>query len=218
MPLDAVLFDLDDTLHDKSATLRAFGLSQLARLTLADSHLSPDFWMERFITLNNQRIPKSEVFDVLASDFGLTKALRDELLLDFDNNLGAAAVPYPGAVELVRGCKALGLKTGIVTNGREEFQRSKIAGMGLDPYLDCTVTSGGLGIKKPDHEIFLAATAALRTTPGACIFVGDDMAADILPAVALGMRAIWKSTASSRPDAFASDSLQEVLAYIRSAV
>jgi putative hydrolase of the HAD superfamily len=107
-----------------------------------------------------------------------------------------------------------GLKTGIVTNGRDAFQRSKIKGLGLDSLVDCIVTSGGLGIKKPDPAIFLHCLHTLGVGADKTAFVGDDFDADIQPAYKLEMLPIWKSTSSSCIAVLSSDSLYEIKDYL----
>lgn len=213
MKLLAVLFDLDDTLHDKSATLRAVASKQYMAGELFSLGIPASEWTSQYVELNNRRIPKSEVFSHLRDRFLLPSSLAEWLLSDFDNNLGAVAQPYPGALDLISACKARGLKVGLITNGRDAFQRSKVVGMGLADF-DAVVTSGGLGIKKPDLRIFRACLQLLDVEPSSAAFVGDDFDADMQPALELGMHAIWKSVVHSPQVAFSSDSLHEIRAFL----
>ena len=210
MPLLAVLFDLDGTLHDKSATLKQVAAVQFEAFNLADHGVPQPHWHDRFIELNNERIEKTVVFERLAAEFMLSSALREALLKDFDENLGKHARPYPGATQAILALKQRGLKLGIVTNGRDAFQRSKIEGMGVTRLVDSIVTSGGFGVKKPDLRIFLACLAELQVAPESAAFVGDDLASDIEPAIELGMLAVWKSSARSNRVTFSSDDLASI--------
>jgi putative hydrolase of the HAD superfamily len=215
MTLGAVLFDLDDTLHDKSATLNRVGALQHADADLAALGIALETWLRHYIELNNQRIEKSAVFSKLASTFSLPSSLETRLLEDFDSNVGKLAVPFVGAHEIVAWCKSSGLKVGIVTNGRDAIQRSKINGMGLSNSIDATLTSGGYGVKKPDQAIFMACLERLGVQPTEAAFVGDDLQADIEPAIALGMLPIWKNIAQSERVAFSSNELPEIQVYLR---
>jgi putative hydrolase of the HAD superfamily len=215
MPLHAVLFDLDDTLHDKAATLERFGTYQHEAQALSEHGVELEPWLKRYVTLNNERIEKTKVFATLAAEFGLSEALESALLSEFDADLGAAAVAYPGARELLAWCQESSLRVGIVTNGRDAFQRSKIKGMGLDPLVDAVLTSGGFGAKKPYLSIFRACLAELGSEPSDAAFVGDDFAADMQPALELGMVAVWRSSEKSSAVAFSSDSLQRIHAFLR---
>lgn len=210
MKLRAVLFDLDDTLHDKSATLKDVAERQFLTGALESQGIDRSSWRSAFLELNNMRIEKIEVYARLGRRFALAKDLERKLLDDFDHNLGSFAKPYVGTLELLKTCKLHGLKIGIVTNGRDQFQRSKIKGLGISTFVDSVVTSGGFGVKKPDHSIFLECLYQLSVSPQQVAFVGDDFDADMIPTNALGLQAIWKSAATSSLVAFSSDSLHEI--------
>lgn len=210
MALRAVLFDLDDTLHDKTATLSIVAKTQFDGAELRRLGIAKSSWLASFIELNNLRIEKTEVFERLAERFSLSTDLKEQLLADFDSNLGTLAQPYSGIFELLIACKQQGLKTGIVTNGRDQFQRSKIEGLGISPFIDSVVTSGGFGVKKPQHSIFLECLHQLSVSPEHAAFIGDDFEADMKPANALGMQPIWKSSDVSTAVAFSSDTIQEI--------
>ena len=49
---------------------------------------------------------------------------------------------------------------------------------------------------------------------GAAVDVGDDFAADMEPAISLGMHAVWKSTFTSPEVAFCSDQLNEIRVHL----
>jgi HAD superfamily hydrolase (TIGR01509 family) len=191
--LRAVLFDLDNTLHDKKATLRRMPADQFAAFGLTQLGVDAADWTTRYGQLNQQRISKTRVFEALSLHFQLPIALAAALLRDFDARLGSLAVPVDGAQALLRDCRARGLKLAVVSNVRDAFQRSKWAGLGWTDLVDLVVTSGELGIKKPDLRLFRHALAALDVAPEQAVMVGDDLEADIQPALALGMRAIWRA-------------------------
>jgi len=205
-----VLFDLDGTLHDKAATLRVMADRQFDAALLASHGVSRGAWCEASLALNETRLPKPEVFWQLGERFRLPSPLVRTLLHDFDEQLGAHARPVEGALEFVQACRAAGLRTGLVTNGRDAFQRSKVAGLGLAPWLDAVVTSGGFGRKKPDPAIFRACLLQLGVDATQAAFVGDDFEADMRPARALGMRTAWKSVQRS-PDVDVADPQLPVL-------
>ncbi len=210
MPLLAVLFDLDDTLHDKSATLEHVAGIQFVEFNLSNHGVPAPDWHERFLSLNNERIEKTEVFKRLATEFMLPRPLEEALLEDFDANLGKHACPYDGAFEVLSSLKQRGIKLGVVTNGRDAFQRSKLEGMGATKLVDSIVTSGGFGAKKPDPRIFAACLNELQVAPQSAAFVGDDFASDMEPAIALGMIAVWKSAEHSNRVTFSSNELVHI--------
>lgn len=112
MTLNAILFDLDDTLHDKSATLNRVGRLQYEDAGLAALGVNLEAWLACYVDLNNQRIEKTQVFSKLMTNFNLPPVLEAKLLKDFAGNLGQLAVPFPGAHDIVSWCKINGLKVG----------------------------------------------------------------------------------------------------------
>jgi putative hydrolase of the HAD superfamily len=210
----AVLFDLDDTLHDKSATLRIVASCQFQEFSLADRGVPAVHWEAACVELNNLRIEKAEVFSRLGQRFALEEKLVGALLEHFDQTLGRHARPTDGARELIESCRSADLKIGVVTNGRDDFQRSKIIGMGFMPLIQAVVTSGAFGVKKPDHAIFRACLDALGVAAADTALVGDDFAADMRPAIELGMLPVWKSSETSPDVAFSSESLRSIHAFL----
>lgn len=210
----AILFDLDDTLHDKCATLDVVGLDLYRAFGLQGLDIELTEWQADFLKWNRLKISKAEAFQRLSQRFQISSPLTARLLEHFDTHLGRSAIAFPGAIALLEACRAHGLMIGIVTNGRDVFQRSKIAGMGIEPLVDAIVTSGQAGIKKPDPRIFKACLEALNVRAGEATFVGDDLTADVEPALALGMRAVWKSKHVSPLATFSSDSLEEIRLFL----
>lgn len=217
MRFRAVIFDLDDTIHDKSATLRAVASRLFVDHGLSNVGVDENSWCLEFVHLNNLRIEKTEVFARLKDRFALTESAAESLLADFDANSGSQSQPYPGAVECLAACKAAGLKVALITNGRDAFQRSKIAGMGVSHYFDAIFTSGGFGIKKPHPSIFEACLQSLGVEASETAVVGDDFECDIGPAISLGMAPVWKSTESSDQVALSTDDFKAIRAYLTSA-
>jgi FMN phosphatase YigB (HAD superfamily) len=66
----------------------------------------------------------------------------------------------------------------------------ELARHGLAEHFEHVGLSERVGIRKPDVRIFLGACEALSLEPSACAMVGDRIDNDIVPARALGMRAI----------------------------
>jgi putative hydrolase of the HAD superfamily len=184
---------------------------------LAGAGVNENAWNTEFVRLNNLRIAKPEVFARLEDQFRLTEGLTRSLLADFDANLGSQAQPYPGAVECLAACKAAGLKVALITNGRDEFQRSKIAGMGITRYFDAIFTSGGFGAKKPHPSIFEACLQSLGVAASETAVVGDDLVCDIETAISLGMTPVWKSSEQSTQVALSTEDFQVIQAYLTGA-
>lgn len=62
--------------------------------------------------------------------------------------------------------------------------------MGLEPYLDFTITSGEIGAGKPHPLIFLAALERAGVESHEALHVGDSYSSDIMGARGVGIRAL----------------------------
>jgi FMN hydrolase / 5-amino-6-(5-phospho-D-ribitylamino)uracil phosphatase len=67
----------------------------------------------------------------------------------------------------------------------------EIARLPLGRHFPVAIAAGELLAPKPDPRPFLAALARLGTTPSRALHVGDSWAEDALPARRLGMQAAW---------------------------
>lgn len=187
-----ILFDLDDTLHDKKATLRIFGDRLYNEFNL-QQYVEESLFTNLFLTENIVIQPKDVVFNKLAKEFGFSTELEQKLKKTFDETFHNDAVLFDGVLETLDYLISLDVILGCVTNGREFFQRNKIEALGLTDYFRVIVTSGELGIKKPDYRIFREALTQIQSKPENVVFCGDSLKSDIQPAKELGMATIWKS-------------------------
>jgi putative hydrolase of the HAD superfamily len=97
---------------------------------------------------------------------------------------------HPEAVELLRGVRALGLRTGLVSNTFDPavLMEEDLVLQGLDDLIDVAVFSSGLGIRKPHPGIYAHVLERLGTEPGRTLFIGDRVREDVAGPAAAGMR------------------------------
>lgn len=89
-----------------------------------------------------------------------------------------------GVLRLVRAQRAL-RRVVLVTNATSRLPRDLTATR-LDVEVDAVFSSAGLGLAKPDPELFRQVAAGLGVTAQACLFV-DDSAENVAAATSLGM-------------------------------
>lgn len=201
--MQAVLFDLDDTLFDHMHSSRA-GL--LAVQELFDGRMSGTIEeIERtYRHLLDQWHPK--VLDGSIS-IGESRIRRFRILLSDDKRMAtddeasraaqcyrsaydAAYRAVPGAVDLLRRLKSE-RRIGVVTNHVVDEQVQKIATIGVEPFIDELVVSEEVGVAKPDPHIFHTALSRLGPTVKDAVMIGDSWASDIEGAAGVSLRAIW---------------------------
>ena len=188
MPPRAVLFDLDNTLHDRDAGVAAFLRTQHAALDLP---IPFEAWRARFVALERRgRVWKDVVYRDLVAGFGLDHDPA-ALLADYEAGFAGHVVPFGNPRETLRTLRERGWRTGIVSNGRAAFQRATLGALGIDDLIDTVIISAEVDLRKPDPAIFRLALDRLGCEAGASWFVGDDPEADVAGARGVGMQALW---------------------------
>jgi len=100
--------------------------------------------------------------------------------------------PFPGALDTLVALRQAGMPMALLTNGDAAGQRAKIERFDLAHFFDCIVVEGEFGVGKPDARVYEHALAALGAPRGRETWmVGDNLAADVGGAQALGLTGIW---------------------------
>lgn len=197
--LQGLLFDLDQTLLDRSLSLRLF-LDNQWKETGALQRIPQHLFVDTFIDLDdNGRVWKDVVYDRLLKRFGVKDAQAPLLCAEYVADFSRHATLFPDALETLRMLKNEGLKLGIITNGRTELQSSVMRSTGLELLMDVILISEAEAVKKPEPEIFKRALDRLGLEAPACVFIGDAPDADIKGAHAAGLKTIWKKNAHFPP-------------------
>jgi putative hydrolase of the HAD superfamily len=187
--IKAVLFDLDETLLDRNATVEAYLKDQYQRYNL--NHLPFEAYRDRFIGLDEHGYAdKHKVFGTLTREFDLP-ASAEELMADFRHNAWKDCQTFPDVERVLRQLRTRGYRLGIVTNGSSESQRAKLLSSGLAKLVEEVLISAEEKAKKPDVEIFVWAAERLGVRAEECLFVGDNPQTDIVGAHAASMETAW---------------------------
>jgi len=134
------------------------------------------------------------------ADLGLDAADRARRIADdYRARRTAAIEPYPGAIETLEALRARGIAMALITNGEARNQRRSVERFALERYFDCIVIEGEFGVGKPDERVFRHALSATDSDPARAWMVGDNLEADIAPAVRLGLHAVWVSGDGAAP-------------------
>lgn len=212
---EAVFFDLDETLFDRTTSIANYMRNFYERHRLpAEGY--PAF-AQRFVDLDRYGYAvRAEVFEGLIREFALPTTL-EAWLEDFRKHAWVESQCFPDTTHVLQTLRRRGHKLGIITNGSSESQRAKIRAAHLDEQVDVILVSEEEGISKPDPAIFLHAAERLQVLPTACLFVGDNPEADIGGAQAAGMQPVWVKRHLPWPDKQVQNchtitSLSEVLA------
>jgi len=189
----AILFDLDETLTDRTQSIVHYAerfqgdfadhLVSTTVSTIAAALLTADVrgYRPRDDVLRDfsQRLPWHTVPDV------------SRLRRHWETCFPRSVVAREGLAETLAALQAQGIHLGIVTNGEVQFQEPKITQLAIGHYLSTVVISEAVQVQKPDPRIFAYALAALGCAAWHTWFVGDHPVNDVLGAAAVGLRPIW---------------------------
>lgn len=188
--IKAVIFDLDNTILDRTHTFKSFAASFLNHYF--EQLESYEQQLALIIELDQDGYKdKRELFRELLDQLPWTaKPEHQELMHFYSEHYVKSAVLFDQALEVIRHAKSK-YKIGLITNGRTEIQYGKIDHLGLREHFDFIIVSEEAGVKKPDRRIFEAAWTELNLRPEQCIYVGDHPVNDIEGASLAGLGTIW---------------------------
>jgi putative hydrolase of the HAD superfamily len=174
--LNAVLFDLDNTLVDRERAFR----------DCVYAHFSePAVRAQLFCLDRGGRGNREALFDFWASRAGtpMSQSILGRLIAE-------RLRPNPCLLEALWTVSKL-VKLGIITNGGGDIQRLKFQAAGLDQVIPPgrIIISAEVGTAKPEPAIFLLACQMLGEIPANCLYIGDDRENDYEGAKGAGMRA-----------------------------
>ncbi|WP_231184632.1 HAD family hydrolase [Haladaptatus sp. DYF46] len=191
---DAVLFDLDSTLCVSDQNEEALIADAFDRVPV-----------EQYCTLDDiiaavDGIPTAETphefyefcFAAAARDAGVEEHHASDLATAYEACLDHSAVSFrPGAEAALEA--ANGTSLGLVTNGDETTQSTKLDALGIADTFDTLVfVDPRNGVPpKPDAAPFEKALTELGATPDDALHVGDSLRADVAGANALGIDSVW---------------------------
>ena len=179
---DAAVFDLDDTLYSEKDYVCS-GYAAAAALFPAIPDMAAQLW-EAF----ENGLP---AFDAVLADNGLTEH-KAEALRAYRSHKPQIAL-YPGVREMLARLRAT-KKLGLLTDGRPEGQRAKLAALGLEDAFDEIIVTdelGGPAYRKPNETSFTLMRERLNVPVERMAYVGDNIRKDFAAPEKLGMGCIW---------------------------
>lgn len=201
-----VVFDLDNTLFDRRATLRLVfphllnairSANALPDGVTADALAKAWYDADRRLCMYGWPVIYRHLLDngFLLPSFSFEE-YRDAVLDAF----GRGAVRFDYAAGVLEDVKQRGLACALLTNGFEELQRKKLKAIGLENAFDAILTPEPGENKKPHPEFFLRMADQLGFRPEELIYVGDDPFADVGGAYRAGYLPVWVKTSGIWPE------------------
>jgi len=207
--LNAVLFDIDDTLFDRHGAQR--GILRLIMDELPDlfagvgwAEAEEAFYESDRVALQEYKggDPAGPFRDRRSRLFlrmlGVGESFADRITEMYVGRYPMIDAPVDGARRVVRDL-AERFQVGVVSNGLGDVQYRKLDTLGLREVSECIVLSEEFGSGKPEPAIYLHAAALLGRRPEECLYVGDLFEFDVVGAHAAGMHACWLNPTGAPP-------------------
>ena len=182
---EAVIFDLDDTLYSEKDYVRS-GYRAVARELEQIENAEEKLWIA--FTKEQAAIDK-----VLCDEGIFTRELKDRCIDVYRKHIPEIKL-CEGVVEMLTELRENGIKIGIITDGRPEGQRNKIAALGLEDMVDEIIVTdeiGGVAFRKPNDISFRIMQRKLNIPFERMIYVGDNLSKDFIAPRQLGMQVVW---------------------------
>ena len=195
MPINAVLFDLDDTLYDREELVRRVVTDQYEVFSEDLRTVPKDEFVARVIQLDDHGYAdKRALYTTVVTAWGVPPDLIERLAQNFWTSYDEKCCLPDDTRITLQTLRLNGMKLGVITNGGAERQRRKLDSLGISSWFDVIVISEAEGVRKPDVEIFHRALNRCGIPPSETIFVGDHPETDIGGALRAGLHAVWKVT------------------------
>lgn len=170
-----IVFDLDDTLYcEYDFILSAFkAISKIYKVNKDDIYYKMTELYEK----------KEDVFRFLVNSYPSVTSDKEYLISIYRNHKPSISLSKDTG-HFLKKIKAIGCKTGLLTDGRSVTQRNKIKSLGLSDYFDLIIISEEFGSEKPELRNYVPFKNLSRN--GQFIFIGDNPSKDFITPNKLG--------------------------------
>lgn len=182
MSIQAVCFDLDDTLFDYHEYAEA-GLRSAADLLEARTG---ECFHEELLALYFDEDVTEGTFDRLLDRHDLPSHLLEDLVEAYHDAAGSLSA-YPETESVLSELTAE-YRLGLVTDGRGGH--AKLDRLGIREYFDAVVVTPTIGRTKHDAMVFERVLSDLDVPPADAVYVGDDPRVDFRVPNDLGMTTV----------------------------
>ncbi|WP_440897836.1 HAD family hydrolase [Amphibacillus sp. Q70] len=199
--MEAVIFDVDDTLYDQ---LKPFQQAFEKNFLFKDIPIEELYVYSR--KLSDQVFHLSEsgqmgmqnmhIYRIKKAMTYFNKKISDEEAISFQNDYQQFQQKIqliPDIKETLDFCLSKEVNMGIITNGPIEHQKKKIQQLELEKWIpkDNILISSEVGVAKPDVEIFRLAESIMDLDRNKTYYLGDSFENDIIGAKNAGWKAVW---------------------------
>ncbi|WP_236685777.1 HAD family hydrolase [Demequina oxidasica] len=201
--INAVLFDVDDTLVDTKGAFRHALTTVAAEYLAADAELADVavFWRAdrhghyRAHTRGemDHREQRMRRANDLHAEFGgvlMGDDAYDAWDVVFEQGFQDGWRAFDDAHACLDALEEAGIPYGALSNARFDYQNLKLAAVGLER-VPMLVGVDTLGFGKPDPRVFALAAERLGSAPAQTAYIGDELDIDAIAATRAGLSGYW---------------------------
>lgn len=183
--LDAVIFDLDDTLYSEKEYVRS-GYCEIAKHFPNIPNMEEKLW-KAFLE------KKQAINEVLLAAGCFNEETLHRCLSIYRKHIPQISL-YSGVREMLLKMKQQGKKLGLITDGRSDGQWNKIRSLKLESLFDAIIITdelGGISCRKPNPVSFEKMQLCLGVPFEKMCYIGDNVDKDFQAPEKLHMQCIW---------------------------
>lgn len=184
--IKGIFFDLDYTLFDeREYVFSAF--KEVAEYLAKGYQLEAETIVAKFIQ-SFLKEGRGRNFDGVIEEYQVPKEIISAMVKIYRNHQPKKLNLYPDAVELLENLHRK-YHLGIITDGQQEVQRSKIQALQLERWFSKILITDEQGQEywKPHHYSYQQLVSSFQLKPTETIYIGDNPEKDFVTARKLGM-------------------------------
>ena len=173
----AVIFDLDDTLYPEIQYVKS-GFKAVSK------QIGKDYGIECYHTMIDAfHICNTNLYNRVLSQHGVEydEEYIKKLIIIYRQHIPDKLEFFSDVQPFLKEIKNLGIKTGIITDGRIEGQKHKLSALGCYGLFDRIIISDELGgeqFRKPSKKAFEIICSDLKVGFNQTAYIGDNPAKD----------------------------------------
>jgi len=202
MTIETIIFDLDNTLTDRQASILAF--SQQFFIDFREK-LDKNVTFDRVhqvihIGDGSGYRPKDDMFREIQRDLRWIDRPTLDTIATYWYSVSAQQMQLrQDVIKTLKELQKRDYTLGMITNGKTAVQNATIDATQIREYFPTIVISEACGFRKPSPEIFNIALSNLKKHANSALYIGDNPDADIQGARNAGLVSVWFANESPFP-------------------
>ncbi len=212
MKIKALFFDLDDTLHDSQypfeKTVEELLPEVASELNMNELYIKfreASDWLWKDYVAGKMSLVDLRTKRMILALKSMNITIDSETARMFQNQYEynqSQLKMFPEVPNLLEEIKRKGITVGMITNGPVEHQHSKISSLGLKSHIPSNLifVSDGVGVAKPNPDIFHHVRKHVSLPPHELLYVGDSWENDIVGSSKAGWQSLWFNHRKREPE------------------